>query len=206
MIRAAAFSALLCAGVAGCAALRPEPGPGPEDQLQHGLSALAVQDYSAARRLLEPLYHEYWQEPVGQRALLALAASELDSRNANRRLAAAADLSGRYLGIPAVHAWTVPLAETLFLAAQELGAQEEAAAAPQGAQPGAPGAPIGEATARGLPTSTRESVPARIRRLTTERDDLQRRLQTAEQRLATREKELRDAQQELERIRKTIKR
>ena len=202
MIRAAAFSALLCAGLTGCAALRPEPDPGPEEQLAHGLAALEVQDFSAARRLLEPLYHAYGQEPVGQRALLALAASELDARNANRRLAVAADLTGRYLGTPDVPRWTVPLAETLFLAAQELGAQEDTArvASADAARP------LGVAADRKLPASTRESVPARFRRVATERDELQRRLQAAEQRLATREKELQDAQQELERIRKTIKR
>ena len=199
MIRAAAYSALLCASIAGCAVLRPERGPGPEEQLEHGLAALEVQDYAAAHRLLEPLYRQYWQEPGGQRALLALAASELDSRNPERRLADAADFSARYLGIPDVHAWTIPVAESLFLLAQELGAQEEAAAKAAAER-------ADEEAARNLPESTRESVPARIRRITTERDDLQRRLQAAEQRLATREKELQDAQQELERIRKTIKR
>lgn len=200
MIRAAAFSALLCAGLAGCAALRPEQAPGPEEQLEHGLAALEVQDFSAARRLLEPLYHAYWQESVGQRALLALAASELDARNANRRLSVAADLTGRYLGVPDVPRWTVPVAETLFLAALELGAQGDSAQV----QAGTAARPAG--SGRTLPVSTRESLPARVRRITTERDDLQRRLQSAEQRLATREKELQDAQQELERIRKTIKR
>jgi chromosome segregation ATPase len=47
-------------------------------------------------------------------------------------------------------------------------------------------------------------VPARIRRLTGERDELQRRLAAAEQRLAARELELQAAQTELERIRKTL--
>lgn len=211
MKRAAVCSALLVAGIAGCSALRPDRGPTAEDRLAQGLALLHEQQFRQAQAVLEQVYRAHWQEEVGQKALLALTASELDSRNGDRRLWYAADLASRYLGIEAQARWTVPVAETLYLLAQELGAQEEELARAEAdrrqaeAERAQAQRALRTAEGRGLPTSTRETVPARLRRISTERDELQRRLAAAEQRLATREKELRDAQQELERIRKTIK-
>ena len=200
MIRAAVCIALLSAGIAGCALLRPEPQErDPAEDLELGLEAMAAQDFGRARTLLDRVYRLHWQESVGQHALLVLAAAEIDPRNNERRLAVASDLAGRYLNVPEPPRWTIPLAESLYLLAVELGAQEEQLERAEAERARA------ERALRNLPQSQRETVPARLRRLANERDELQRRLTQAEQRLATREKELRDAQQELERIRKTIK-
>ena len=50
-----------------------------------------------------------------------------------------------------------------------------------------------------------DPVPARMRKLTGDVEELQRRLAQTQQQLAAREKELAAAEQELERIRKTLK-
>src|SRR5690606_40777317 len=66
MKRAALLLALTTAGLTGCAALSFSRQPDPREQLNQGVVALEAQDYAAARALLEPLYRERWQEPVGQ--------------------------------------------------------------------------------------------------------------------------------------------
>lgn len=203
--------ALLALTLSGCALIRGEPAAMPERQLERGLAALEARDFVSARAILDPLYRAHWQDAVGQRAMLALIAAELDSRNPDRQLWAAADLSARYLNIEDLPRWQVPVAEALYLIAQELGASEQRIAEAEAEKQQANvereevqrELQAAEGT-RTLPTSTRESVPARIRRLTGERDDLQRRLTAAEQRLAAREVELQAAQTELERIRKTL--
>lgn len=202
MKRAAVCIALLSAGIAGCAALRPEQENGAESDLERGLSALAAQDFATARTVLDRVYRLHWQERLGQSALLALTAAEIDPRNNERRLSVASDLAARYLNVPGTMQWTVPVAESLYLLAIELGAQEDSL---QQAQADRRQAEAEARRLRTLPRSQRESVPTRIRRLENERNEVQRRLRDTEQRLAAREKELRDAQQELERIRKTIK-
>lgn len=202
MKRAAVCIALLSAGIAGCAALRPERENGADGDLERGLDALAAQDYATARTVLDRVYRLHWQERLGQSALLALTAAEIDPRNNERRLSVASDLAARYLNVPGTPQWTVPVAESLYLLAVELGAQEDSL---QRAQADRRQAEAEAGRLRALPQSQRETVPARIRRLENERNEVQRRLRDTEQRLATREKELRDAQQELERIRKTIK-
>jgi hypothetical protein len=213
MKRARVRVALIALIVPACAVLRAEPKTVPEQRLAQGLAALEQREFGRGRALLDTLYREHWQQPVGRHAMLALIASELDPRNPDRRLSAAADLSARYLRFEDIPAWHVPLAETLYLIAQELGAVEErsARAAAQTAEANAASAAARReleaaesASGRALPTSPRESVPTRIRNLASERDDLKRRLVAAEQSLATRERELREAQAELERIRKTL--
>lgn len=214
MIRARLHLALLAIALSGCALVRAEPDESPERQLDQGLAALEARDFRRARAILDTLYRAHWQDPVGQRAMLVLIAAELDSRNPNRQLWAAADLSARYLNIEDLPRWHVPVGEALYLIAQELGATEErlARAEAESQQAIAERAEVQRelqaadtSGGRTLPTTTRETVPMRIRRLSAERDDLQRRLTAAEQRLAARDKELADAQAELERIRKTLK-
>ena len=210
--------AFLTAGVAACATLRGDRGPNPQAQLSQGLAALAAHDYTGARPLLERVYLEHWQEPAGREALLALAAAELDSRNAERRLGVGAELAGRYLSQESVAAWTVPAAESLYLLAVELGGRDEdlaradstreAAEAERADVLRALGA--SPATGRALPQSEIESVPDRIRRMKAEHEQelaaLQERLSTLEEKLATTDKELKEANAELERIRRTLKR
>lgn len=207
--------ALGVASVTGCAAMTLTRGPDPRDQLAEGVAALEAQDFVRARGLLEPLYFQRWMEPVGQRALLTLIAAELDGRNPGRRLAVAADQSARLLNIPNVESWLVPVAESYYLLAMELGAAEERLAQMEASRteaegPGARGEP--GANSRPLPSSARETVPSRVAQLNRiseglvlERDSLKTQIVLLEQQIAARDKELRETKQELERIKKTIK-
>lgn len=218
MKRAAVAIALFTVGVAGCATLPWHRGLNAKDQLRQGLAALAQQQYSRARPLLERVYLDHWREEEGRQALLALAAAELDSRNPERRLAVGRELAGRYLSMESVPGWTVPAAEALYVLADELGgrdtllarAEENRQAAEAERADVLQALKSGESGRRTLPRSEVESVPERIRRLMAERDlerdELLRRNAALEQRLAASDKELKDAQAELERIRKTLKR
>jgi hypothetical protein len=201
--------ALSVAGATGCAAVTLTRGPDPRAQLVAGAAAVEAQDYARARTLLEPLYFERWMEPVGQEAMLVLIAAELDGRNPDRRLWAAADMSGRLLGIPQLEPWMVPVAESYYVLADELGASEArlalGASSPADAEARAARADVTGGSGRAVPVAARESVPSRINRLTAERDSLKRMIEEREQQIATRDRELRDTKQELERIKKTIK-
>lgn len=203
MKRAALLLALSMTGLAGCAALGLSGEPDPRVQLGRGLAALETRDYPAARGFLEPLYLERWREPVGQQALLALVSAELDNRNPQRRLWAAAEMSARLLSIPEIPVWMVPVAESYYLLAVELGAQEERLARADAARAAAEAEVA--AAVRELPSSNLESVPARINRITSERETLRRRVNELEQTVAARDKELKDTKQELERVKQTIR-
>lgn len=200
MNRAAWLLVLGVAGVAGCAVAVGDRAADPRAQLHEGAAAVEAEQYLRARGLLEPLFHERPTEPVGQQALLVLIAAELDHRNPDRRLWAAADMAARLLDLEPADTWVVPVAETYYLLAMELGAAEQRIAAAEAARATAEA----RASSR-LPETTRESVPARISRITTERDQARRRADQLEQQLAARDRELRDTRQELERVRRTIR-
>jgi hypothetical protein len=199
MRRAVLLLVLIALGSAGCAAVFRGGGPDPRVQLQEGVAAVEARQFLRARGLLEPLYYEDPSGSVGQQALLVLIAAELDNRNADRRLWAAADMASRLLSQEQVESWMVPVAETYYLLAMELGAAEQRIAEAESARAAA------ETRARELPTLTRESVPARIGRVSTERDQARRRAEQAEQQLAERDRELLQTRQELDRIRRTIR-
>jgi hypothetical protein len=203
MTRAALLLALTTAGLTGCAALSVAREPDARAQLDQGVAALEARDYAGARALLEPLYREHWQERIGQQAMLALIAADLDNRNPNRRLWAAAEMSARLLSIPELEPWLIPVGESYYLLALELGAQEERVARAETARRAAEAEVA--AAERELPASAAESVPARINRITTERDSLRRRVGELEQQAEARDKELRETKQELERVKQTIR-
>ena len=199
MRRAALLAALITTALTGCTALAAlKQGADPRDQLQHGIAALRAQQYPAARSFLEPLYMERWAEPVGQRAMLALIAAELDARNPERRLWAGADIASRLLNIPDVEPWIVPIAETYYLLALEMGAQEERLARADSAREAA------EQRALQLPAD-RLTVNQRLNQVANERDAQKKRAENAEAQLAVRDRELRETKAELERIKKIIK-
>ena len=203
MTRAALLLALTTAGLTGCAALSVAREPDARAQLDQGVAALDARDYAGARALLEPLFREHWQERIGQQAMLALIAADLDNRNPNRRLWAAAEMSARLLSIPELEPWLIPVGESYYLLALELGAQEERVARAETARRAAEAEVA--AAERELPASAAESVPARINRITTERDSLRRRVGELEQQAEARDKELRETKQELERVKQTIR-
>jgi hypothetical protein len=201
--------ALSVAGATGCAAVTLSRSVGPREQLAHAAAALEAQNYVRARELLEPVYYQHWREPAGQQALLMLIAAELDGRNPNRRLWAAADMASRLLEIPQVEPWTVPVAESYYLLALELGAAEERAAQAETARADAEERAVRAERAAGpsrrLPTTSRESLPTQLRRMNENRDQLRRQVDQLQQEINERDRELRETRQELERIKKTIK-
>ncbi|MBR9990791.1 MAG: hypothetical protein KFH98_13605 [Gemmatimonadetes bacterium] len=203
MRRAALLLALLTVGMSGCAAFSLSRQQDPRAQLNQGIAALEAHDYAGARALLEPLYRGYWQDRVGQQAMLALIAIDLDNRNPGRQLWQAAEMSARLLSIPQLEPWLIPVGESYYLLALELGAQEERLARADQARAAAE-AEIA-AVERELPASAVESVTARINRVTRERESLLRRVSELETQAATRDKELLDTKQELERVRQTIR-
>jgi hypothetical protein len=203
MIRAALLLALTTAGVTGCAALSFSRQPDARERLNQGVAALEARDYAGGRALLEPLYREHWQERVGQQAMLALIAADLDNRNPERRLWSAAEMSARLLSIPELEPWLIPVGESYYLLALELGAQEERVARADAARAAAEAEVA--AVERELPASAVESVTARINRITTEREALLRRVSQLELEAEARTKELNDTKQELERVKQTIR-
>lgn len=203
MRRAAMLVALATVTLSGCSMLAAAAGGGPEATLHDGVVAIELQDYARARVLLEPVYLQHWEQPVGRKAMLALTAAELDTRNPDRRLWAGADLAARLLNVPAIEPWMVPVAETYYLLALELGAQEERLARADSLEQVAKATV--EAANRELPAAPGESWPQRIRAVRTERDDLRQRVTELEEQLAARAEELRVTKVELERIKKTIK-
>ncbi|HEX2168080.1 MAG TPA: hypothetical protein VHG09_12680 [Longimicrobiales bacterium] len=203
MKRAALLLALTTAGLTGCAALSMSREPDPREQLNQGVAALEAQQYSAAQALLEPLYREHWQERVGQQAMLALIAADLDNRNPDRRLWAAAEMAARLLSIPELEPWLIPVGESYYLLALELGAQEERLARADAARAAAEAEVA--AVERELPASGVESVVVRINRITTERDGLRSRVSELEQQVQARTTELEATKQELERVKQTIR-
>jgi hypothetical protein len=201
--------ALSVAGLSGCAAITLSRGVTPRDQLAHAAAALEAQNYVRARELLEPVYYQYWMEPVGQQALLMLIAAELDGRNPSRRLWAAADMATRLLHIPDVEPWVVPVAESYYLLAIELGATEERVALAEAARADAEERAVRAERAAGpprrLPTANRETVPSQLRRVNQNREELRRQVEQLQGEISERDRELRETRQELERIKKTIK-
>ena len=177
--------------LAGCAALT-RGGPNESElRLEQGLAALDHGNYLEGFEHLSWVAARHPNDVLGQRALLALGASDLDPRNPSRRLGIGTELVGRYLAYGDTPTWVRPVAQTLYLLGQELGAAEERVAAAEQDRLRA------EATAE-LPSYSGTPVPQRIRALTEERDRLTRRV-------AQLEKELAEKNQELERIRKTLR-
>ncbi|HEX7051552.1 MAG TPA: hypothetical protein VF188_15200 [Longimicrobiales bacterium] len=118
------FFALLTVLLTGCALVYGSRQPDPEERLARGLAALDREDYRSAFDDLVWVYTHFPDEPEGRRALLALAAAELDPRNPSRRLGVGSDLVADYLRTPGTPSWTHPVAETVYLLALELGAAE----------------------------------------------------------------------------------
>lgn len=205
MKRAALLLALSMVATSGCAAFAINRGVDPEAQLHDGIIALSQQNYERAHALLEPLYLEHWSERTGQRAGLALIASDLDTRNPQRRLWLAADRSARLLNVAELEPWMVPVTESYYLLAMELGAQEERLARADSARADAEQRASDLQSGRTLPQPTERTVPAQIRSITNERNALQRRVATLEEELAARDTALKETRAELERIKRTIK-
>ena len=174
--------------VLGCASLTSLGQSDGHARFDSGIKALAEGNYSAAHRDLAWVAERFAHEDAGQRAVLVLAAMELDPRNPARRPDAGSDLAGTFLQLPDRDGWIDPVAQTLYLLGLELGAAEERAQRAERAVE----------LQRQLPTLPGPSVTARIRAVEQERDRLARQVTALEEKLA-------EMDRELERIRKTIK-
>ena len=189
-MKRASIWALAVAGLlTGCATLKASLESRGEERFEQSLAALARGDYRAAHEGLSWVARNDPDEKHGRRALLVLAALELDPRNPARRIAVGADVAASYLELSERAPWTDPLAQTLYLLGLELGAAEERV---EKAEREA------ERVAARLPELPGPTVAARIRNVEQERDRLKTRVETLE-------KQLDEKEQELQRIRKTIR-
>ena len=183
-------------GTTACAAVRGVGAPDPQQRFERAVAALTAQDFATALPELDALYRAYWDKPVGQRALVVLAAANLDPRNPSRSLWGGADYAARLIGIDESAPWLRPLSESLYLVAVELGAHEERLArAEQQRQAAEARAREGEGR---LPEYSGESVPAQLSTLRRERDGLRQQVAELEQAVAERD-------QEIERIRRALR-
>ncbi len=171
-----------------------------DERFAVGLSALQRGDYVAANQELGWVVERYGEDDVGQRALLAVAAMEMDPRNPQRRLALGADLAGTYLRLDGQPEWVVPVAQTLYLLSMEMGAAEERVALAEAEKQEA----VRRIEEVRLPDSL-ATVPARLRAVKEDRDRLFRKVEQLEVQLADRDKKLAEKDKELDRIRKTLK-
>lgn len=174
--------------VMGCASLASLAQSDERVRFDSGIKALAAGDYVAAHRDLAWVAERFAHEDDGQRAILVLAAMELDPRNPARRPDSGSDLAGTFLALPDRDGWIDPVAQTLYLLGLELGAAEERAQRAERAVE----------LQRQLPILPGPSVTTRIRTVEQERDRLAKQVTTLEEKLAEKDREL-------ERIRKTIK-
>jgi hypothetical protein len=174
----------------GCATLTSVLHSSEEGRFNAGVNALANGDFTKAHAEFSWIAQHYADKSIGQRALLILAAMELDPRNPARRVNVGADLAASFLRLPEREAWVDPVAQTLYLLGLELGTAQQERAAEQREQ---------ERKSRDLPKLPGPTVTAKLESAEKERDDLAKRVAALEQQLAEKEREL-------ERIRKTIKR
>lgn len=140
----------LVASAAACAALMVErpPEEDAELRLDRGLFALDAGRYSDAFDDLAWVYSRCAGHQAGSRALIALAALELDGRNPRARPGVGTELLGRVIRDPATARWLRPLAETTFLTSLALGAPRPSDREPEpGARDDAPDDPPDRDTA-----------------------------------------------------------
>jgi len=210
---------LLLAGLSatGCARRQPPPEPveDPETRLGLAVSELSRGAYDAATRELAYVHLRYSPQTVGWKAMLLRIAAELDPRNKEGRPAAAARIAAHALESDARPDWIAPLAETLYLLAQDIAAPDSTpvhvvlpgpwALPANAADSASGGGTVKAAAARPLPELPRPALAVRLLDAEAERDRLARRVARLEEELARKDQELLKLTQELERIRKTLR-
>jgi len=106
----------------------PPPPPPPQaeapDKLQAALEALGKSDYTAAYARLMEVVELCGSAPLGQQALLLIAATELDPRNPDPRRSLAAESTSLLLGELDSMSWAGQFAESFYLIGRRLGAQQ----------------------------------------------------------------------------------
>jgi chemotaxis protein histidine kinase CheA len=117
-MRAIALGLLI--SLSGCAALMNLDQHRPEVVMDRALEAYERLDFRAAYEQLSWVYSNFWNRRIGERALLTMAAVELDPRNPGRRFHEGAELASWYGDLPAALSWNVPVSRTLEGMAREL--------------------------------------------------------------------------------------
>src|SRR5688500_6139842 len=117
LLLTAALSACSLAGGAGS----PSGDAGRRRALEYGLLALDDGEYAAAAAQLAPVAAICPTDDLGARALLLLAAAELDGRNPDGRANAAAELAAFQLSRSGDD-WSGSMASELYMIALDLGA------------------------------------------------------------------------------------
>lgn len=106
----------------------PPPPPPPQaeapDKLQAALDALGKSEYTAAHARLMEVVELCGSAPLGQQALLLIAATELDPRNPDPRRSLAAESTSLLLGELDSMSWAGQFAESFYLIGRRLGAQQ----------------------------------------------------------------------------------
>jgi hypothetical protein len=190
MRRAIVLVAAVTAALIGCATFGSVVRSDADKRFDAGVRALENGDYATARTHLAWVAEHFNDKTVGQRALLIMAALEMDPRNPTRRTDVGSDMAASFLRLPERDTWVDPIAQTLYLQSIELGAAEERAErAERDAE---------QHRERELPKLPGPTVSARIKAVEADRDRLAQRVTALEAQLA-------DKDRELERIRKTIK-
>jgi hypothetical protein len=122
----------------GCAARSTIVDPSdPAVQARIAVMALSREDFDAARPRLLDLAAQCRSGQHGRRAVLLLAAAELDPANESGSPSAALHLARGYLLLPNAPRDEIVLARTLYRVAAELGGLDEGSAA-AGSSPGVP--------------------------------------------------------------------
>jgi len=160
MLAAPILVAITMAAATGCASAPPtDTGVQPSEQLTSGLVALEAADYSIAYDNLIGVRSVCGDSPIGQQALLVLAAAELDPRNPQRQIELAAEFAAHFLGLPNRAAWAQPLAESLYLLSMEIGASDAVGTMLGGGGIGDDGEPVTAMVATAGPNDTSATDP-----------------------------------------------
>lgn len=107
----------------------PPPAPPPPqaeapDKLKAALEALGKSDYTVAHARLMEIVELCGSAPLGQQAVLLIAATELDPRNPDPRGSLAAESTSLLLGELDSMSWAGQFAESFYLIGRRLGAQQ----------------------------------------------------------------------------------
>jgi len=184
----AAVTALVASACASVG--RPVPtGDDPAVQARLAVMALQREDFESARRRLLELAARCDAGAYGRRAILLLAAAELDPENEAGSPRAAADLTRVYLELPDSPREDQVLARTLYRVAADLGGLEGSSSAPElllevcGAG--------GDTAARPLPSTPEVTTAERLRALEAEAHAARTQASTSAERVAELEAEIR---------------
>lgn len=202
-----------------CASFRSRKSAPSPAEIHYGsaVAALDSADFVSARADLTWLVGRCEAGSRGARALLLLASAELDARNPDRSPHRAAQLAARYLELPGAAGDDLPVAQSLYLLALDLGGSPGAPSPRADADSSQvtlpPLAPrfqrcddsvtvVDSASLPAYPGTTVARRMAELQRLLQERTDS---LRVARAGMAARDRKIEELQAEIERIRKLLK-